>query len=256
MTRLARLPLLAPILLLTACFQGQRVIKVGADGSGTVVDTLVLGEQLKAMMAVKTAKPEAAAEQKKKYEATAAAMGPGVTFVSEETRPDGFVATYAFKDIGQIQVEPAPGPGGDKEPGPASEPLRFRFVRQGGSSILTVLQPQPKPAEPGGELPEGMRDMASGMWTMMKGMLKGLKVKTLVEVAGVITRTTSRYKQGSSVTLLELDFDQITATDANFKRFTRAGGDPSTMDAKKLQGVKGVKVSPEPEVLIAFAAKL
>jgi hypothetical protein len=253
-SRLARLTLLAPILLLTACFQGQRVIKVGADGSGTVVDTLVLGQQLKAMMAAKATGPEAVAEEKRKYEATAAAMGPGVTFVSEETRPDGFVATYAFKEIGQIQVEAAPGPGGDKDSGQASKPLRFRLTRHGAKSVLTVVQPQPEPAAPGGELPEGMRNLASGMWTMMRGMLKGLRVQTRVDVDGVVTRTTSRYRQGSSVTLLELDFDQITATDANFEKFTRAGDDPSTMDARKLQGVKGVKVNPEPEVVIEFTS--
>ena len=38
-----------PALLLTAgCLQGQRVIKVNANGSGTIVDTITLGEQARA----------------------------------------------------------------------------------------------------------------------------------------------------------------------------------------------------------------
>jgi len=89
----------------------------------------------------------------------------------------------------------------------------------------------------------------------MKGMLKGLKLKTVVEVGGAVTRTNSRYAQGPVVTLLEMDFDQIAADDANFKRFTKAGDDPATLDPKLLQGIKGVKVNPDPEVVIEFAGK-
>jgi len=255
-TRRPRRLLLVPVVLLTgACFQGQRVIKVNADGSGTIVDTLVPGDQLKAMMAAK-GKSDADADQKKKREAAAAAFGPGVTFVSEETTPDGLKSAFAFKDIRTIKVEICPGPGGEKEPGQASEPpLTFRFARQGAKSTLTVVQPQPPKPEPSAETPEGMPDMAAGMWTMMKGMLKGLKLKTVVEVGGAVTRTNSRYAQGPVVTLLEMDFDQIAADDANFKRFTKAGDDPATLDPKLLQGIKGVKVNPDPEVVIEFAGK-
>ena len=56
------------------------------------------------------------------------------------------------------------------------------------------------------------------------------------------------------MTLLDLDFDQITADEANFKKFARAGDDPSAMDPKLLQAAKGIKVSPEPEVVIEFTA--
>jgi hypothetical protein len=49
-----------------------------------------------------------------------------------------------------------------------------------------------------------------------------------------------------------MDFDRITATEANFKKFTRAGEDPSAMDPALLQGVAGIKVNPETEVVIEF----
>jgi hypothetical protein len=57
------------------------------------------------------------------------------------------------------------------------------------------------------------------------------------------------------VTLLEMDFDAIAADDANFKRFTRAGEDPSALDPRLLQGVKGLKVSPAAEIVVEFAGK-
>jgi hypothetical protein len=255
--RTPRLLIAASLLLCTGCFQGQRVITVNADGSGTIADTLTVGEQLKAMMAAAADKNKGP-EKEKQHQAAAAAMGPGVTFVSDEMKDGVSKTAYAFKDISKIKVEISPGPdsGEKKEEGKdKSEPLTFRFVRQGGKSVLTVVQPLPKKAEGQAKAPEGMQDMAMSMWTMMKGMMKGLKLKTVLEVNGKIAKATSPYVQGSTVTLLEMDFDQITADDANFKKFTKAGEDPSTMDIKALQGVKGMKINPDQEVVVEFTGK-
>ena len=100
-----------------------------------------------------------------------------------------------------------------------------------------------------------MAQMGAAVWTMMKPMMKGLKLRTVLEVDGAITSTTSKLAAGPAVTILDLDFDQIAADDANFKKFTRAGEDPSAMDPKLLQSVKGIKVSPEPEVVIEFTGR-
>jgi hypothetical protein len=94
--------------------------------------------------------------------------------------------------------------------------------------------------------------MGMAMWNMMKPMMKGLKLETVVEVGGRIVRTSGRYTEGSRVTLLEMDFDQIAADEANFKKFGSAGGDPSTLDPARLQDVKGIKVNPETEVVVEF----
>ena len=257
MTRGA-LALLPAALLASACFEGQRTIRVKADGSGAVVDTLVLGAQMKALVDGAEKSPDGAAKQKAKYEAAAAAMGPGVRFVGEEKTAQGLKATFAFADIRTLKVDPAPGPAGDEGGGgKKAEPLTFTLERQGARSVLTVIQPRPPAREkPAAEAsPDPMAQMASALWTMMKPMMKGLKLRTVLEVEGVIAKTNSRLRAGSAVTLLEMDFDQIAADDANFKKFAAAGDDPSTLDPRLLQGVKGIKVNPEPEVVVEFTAK-
>jgi hypothetical protein len=255
------LAILPAVLVTAGCFQGQRTIHVKADGSGTITDTLVVGEQMKAMMAMAEAQAkdkEAQAKEKAKNEAAAQAMGPGVTFVSEEKTASGVKTVFAFKDIASVKVGVSPGPdSGDSPGGKKEQPLAFKLARQGNKSVLTVVQPQPAKAEKPADLPagQGMQDMGMAMWSMMKPMMKGLMLKTVLEVEGTVVKTTSPYATGSTVTLLELDFDKITADEANFKKFTKAGEDPSTLDPKLLQGVKGIKVSPAAEVVIEFTGK-
>ncbi len=256
MTRGA-LAVVAAALLATACFEGQRTIRVKADGSGTVVDTIVPGARMKALLGAADKSPEAAAKQRASYEAAAAAMGAGVRFVGEETTADGLKATFAFADIRTATIEAAPGPPGDDAGGgKAAARLAFRLARRGGTAVLTVIQPRPPAKETGVDAPpDPLQQVAGAMWTMMKPMMKGLKLRTVLEVEGAIVRTSSRFREGPAIVLLELDFDRIAADDANFARFARAGDEPETLDAALLQGVKGVKVDPTREVVVEFRAR-
>ena len=47
--RASRLLVIPALLATVGCMQGQRLIKVNADGSGTIVDTVKLGEQARSM---------------------------------------------------------------------------------------------------------------------------------------------------------------------------------------------------------------
>jgi len=83
---------------------------------------------------------------------------------------------------------------------------------------------------------------------MMKGMLGGLKIKSVVEVNGLV-KTSSPNAVGSAVTLMAVDFDALDAATLQ-KMATMAG--PPTPD--QMRGMKGVTVSPD-EVTIEFTGK-
>jgi hypothetical protein len=250
--------LMAPaVLLATGCLEGQRVVRVNVDGSGTIVDSTRLGAQAKSMLAAFEQMDQSSpAEKKAKREAKcrdrAAAMGDGVSFVSLEAAADGHDrVTYRFGDVSKLKIGMTPDPpSSDSRPGEGKEePLTFRWTRQGGSSVLTVVYPprkkdaEKKPAKPE-EIQQGM--------TMMRGMLSGLKMKTVVEVGGDVLKTTSPYAQGRTVTLLELDFDQLTADEAAFGKFVAMSDTPGSFDPKDVQGLKGIKVPAASEVTIEF----
>lgn len=259
-----------PLFLLTAgCLQGQRVIKVNANGSGTIVDTVTLGEQargmLEGMASMESATP---AEKKAKTEAKlkdrAAAMGPGVSLVSFEpsVKAGPERISYAFTDVSKIKIDSSPDPSENDSKSEPKQPLTFRLEKKAGTSVLTVSGAGPKPgagkpdagkasSADSKEAAEAAAKMQAGAMAMMKTMLKGLRMTTLVEVNGKLVKTSSPWAQGSRVTLMDVDFDQLVADEASFKKLNELG-DPQSLDPAALKGLKGIKMQSTPETTIEF----
>ena len=267
--RFGRVLLVPAAVVAVGCIQGQRVIKVNADGSGTIVDTVTLGAQAREMMTAmsgmdKSTPAEKKAKKDAKLKALAAGMGEGVSLVSYEpsVKEGPEKVSYAFKDVGKLKVDATPDSTENDSKSEAKDPLTFRFEKKGGSSLLTVIGAGPKPGgkkadkpadKPGKEAAEAAAKMQAQAMVMMKTMMKGLKMTTVVEVNGKIVKTNAAHVEGPRVTLLDLDFDQIAADEASFKKFSEAGDDPKSMDPKLLAGLKGIKVQTVPEVSIEFA---
>ena len=263
-TRTVYLPL---FLLTTGCLQGQRVIKVNANGSGTIVDTVTLGEQargmLEGMAAMDSTTP---AEKKAKIEAKlkerAAAMGPGVSLASFEpsAKAGPEKITYAFTDVSKIRIDSSPDPSENDSKSEPKQPLTFRLEKKAGTSVLTVSGAGPKPGagksassadSSSKEAAEAAAKMQAGAMAMMKTMLKGLRMTTLVEVGGKLVKTSSPWAAGSVVTLMDVDFDQLAADEASFKKLNELG-DPQSLDPAALKGLKGIKMQTTPETTIEF----
>ena len=253
--RVSRLMLVPALLVAAGCMQGQRVIKVNADGSGTIVDTIKLGEQAKGMLASmeqmdKSPAAEKKAKKETKLKAAATAMGEGVTYVSTVNTKDGAEqVTYAFKDISKIKVASTPSPS-DSDNSSKEEPLTFRFARSGANPVVTVVFAKAKPST-GAKKPEPKPEEVQQAVAMMKGMMAGLRMSTVVEVNGKLVKTSSPWgATGNTVTLLEIDFDQLD--EAGLKKLAASGSEPPS--PASLKGVKGLKVS-DGEVTIEFAGK-
>jgi hypothetical protein len=249
--RISRLAIVPMVLVTAGCFEGQRTFKVNADGSGTIVDTVKLGEQAKGMLEgmeqMDSSTPaEKKAKKKAKYEATAAALGPGVTFVSvAPTKDGGEVTTYSFKDINTVRAVAMPNPDADSTS--KDEPLTFKLAKNAaGNSVLTIVSAPKKAAEPKKEK-ASPEDTAKEI-AMMKGMLGGLKIKSVVEVNGLV-KTSSPNVTGSAVTLMAVDFDAIDS--ASLAKLSAAGGAPTPA---QMRGVKGVTMSDD-TVTIEFTGK-
>lgn len=116
--------IIVAILGVSGCIQVEKLVKLKADGSGTVEETVVMSKEVVAQMKQMSGglgalgggeKPAGEAhpqgfkllDEKKLKEATTK-MGEGVTFVSATpvTTPkgEGYTAIYAFTDITKLRV--------------------------------------------------------------------------------------------------------------------------------------------------------
>jgi hypothetical protein len=250
-------------LLAGGCIQGQRAIKVNADGSGTVVDTTKLIGMAAAMGEMGGQSSSAQAKVNREVEIKKKATAQGLTFVSSEKTADGAErVTYSFKDITKTSMNRSadmPNENKDEKDGASAkeEQLVFRLARSGDKSTLTVVVPKDKAADKKSDKPAEAKkpspEEEKQAMAMMKGMLAGLKLATVVEVNGKIVKTTAPYPPvGSVVTLMEMDFDQMG--DEGLAKLASLQDQPGPPTPEQLKGLKGVKFT-EGEIVIEFSGK-
>jgi len=257
--------------LSTGCIRSATLIKVKADGSGTVEQTMLVNLGLMKGMFAGLGGAQGASQQtpgtvnEADLRRTAERMGEGVTFVSatplKET--DGFEgskAIFAFTDVTKLRVDQDPNlsgstTGGISTPPKSSNPVTFGFQKADGGGTLTVtLNDKPGSgagAKPGGQ---GGPDMDNPqMLDMIKSMFKGFRIGIDIEVAGKILKTNADHVAGSRVTLLEMDLEALLQDEAKLKEVQKVlGPDASITELKPyLKDVKGLKVN-DPVVTIQF----
>lgn len=267
------------LLAMPGCISQTTLIRVKPDGSGTLTQTVAMRvEMADGMRDMSRGFEQGRSNQtpakrpqelfpESRARALAAELGKGVTFVSSEPIKsrdvEGQKAVYAFQDIEALRVVQEPNPPGlagiplaelARDTG-LREPLTFRFDRRSdGSSVVTAVFPPPVGAserdfsEGGGE----GESAPSGPLATQTRMLKGLRVVVILEVEGKVLRSSSRYVQGSSVTLTDVDFDLLLA---DAKRLWQLRGMQDLETAKiVLKDIKGMKVHLDP-VTVEFAAR-
>ncbi len=245
----------AALLAAGGCIQGERLIKLNADGSGTIEDTVAFTAEAKEMKASfeamdQTPAADKAKKKKEKLGALATGMGEGVTLVSADVTKDGGEKTvYAFKDVNKVSLGCFPSTS-DEAPGKKSDDFTFKLAKQGGRSVLTVSEPPSNPAAKKADKAPTKEEQAQAA-TMMKKMMAGAKVACRVQVNGTIAKTNSAYQAGATVTLMDLDFDQLAADEASLAKLSSMQDKPSPKD---LAGVKGLRVSTG-DVVVEFSGK-
>lgn len=253
---------------LAGCINSTTLIKVNADGSGTVEQTTLMNmAAIKGMMPGAEKQMGGAVVNKADLERTAARMGKGVRLVSAEPTKgangwEGSKAIFAFDDINQVQVTTGPSMSGSTDgrvdSAPSSQdPVRFTLARAGGTSTLTIAfvdKPASGVSMQAGDKPGEMPDLTNPMMMgMLKSMFAGFKLNIDLEVAGTIVKTNAEYVNGSRLTLLEMDMDSLLADEAKLKALQgKLGSEPSLSAIKPyLKDIKGIKID-GPTINVTF----
>jgi hypothetical protein len=241
----------------TGCINSGTLIKVKADGSGTVEQTILMNvATLKGLMAgmdpkgeMKQAPPFSEAQLKQ----AAAKLGKGVRFVSSTPMAqggfEGVKAIYAFEDINQIRIDQDPNISGSADNQMASannsNPVTFKHARQGGNSVLTVTFNENAKTPAPADTPAAPENVDPAMMQMMKSMFQGFKVAIDLEVEGNIIKTNADYVNGSRITLLEIDMAGLLEDEAKLRALqSKVKPGASIAEVKPyLKDVKGVKIN-------------
>jgi len=83
-------------------------------------------------------------------------------------------------------------------------------------------------------------------FAMLLPMLRGLFVDVTLNVEGRVIKTNAPYVNGSQVTLMQFDFDKVSATDGALQKLQ------ATTDPKLLKDIPGVRMVTDPVVTIEF----
>jgi hypothetical protein len=279
------------LLSLVGCLQVDTLIKVKPDGSGTIEETFMMSKEVVQLMKEmaeqimeglaepETGPPSKQPKQKQakqsfdlfdeaKLKQETDARGGGVTYVSGKKIStdtfEGYKAIYAFADINQLKLNQNPsnsvpsGPGGSGSEN-KQEYVTFRFTKGRPATLIVRLSdekpdenddaaksaeaPKPSPAD---------NQQSEMMLAQMKKMFKDMKIAMAIEVQGAVVQTNATHREGSRITMMELDFGKLLQMPEKLVQFSQI--QPETLeDAKKfMKDLPGIKAEMNREVTIKF----
>ena len=244
----------------SACFQMTTALKVNGDGSGTIEHRMLYTtaglEKLRQFASLGGGRGLDPLSEQQAREMTAS-IGPGVTYVTSEpiTSPlgQGRVTTYAFTDVSTLQISTQPAaPGGltIRTQGFSTEPEKITFSltrNPDGHALLQINVPAPN------FLGALASPNATAQIGMIKTALAGARVLLMVEPAGTVVRSSSPYIEGSRVTLLEVDLDEVLKDQTLLPRLQKAATEE---EAKAIiKDAPGLKINLDRAITIEFTPK-
>jgi hypothetical protein len=194
--------------------------------------------------------------------------GEGVTFIggSKIITDDyeGYKAMYAFEDINKVKINQNPGEkvpsvpqqGGSDTDRNEKEYVIFTF-HKGNPAELIIKSPRSsmnsKSESSENTQPSQNNDKPSEEMTdQVKQLFQGMKITLTVAVDGNIVETNASHREGSKITLAELDFGKVMEMPELFTKLSPAL--PKSMEESKLlmQDIPGIKVDLHDEIRIRF----
>ena len=195
-------------------------------------------------------------------------MGEGVTYLKGSRKVtedfEGYTVIYAFKEINKVKINQNPGEKVPSDPQQkstdtkrAKEYITFAFTK-GKPAELLIKSPKntinKKSEDVSGDAkpPQNTDEVSEEVIAQMKEIFQGMKIALSVFVDGKILETNATHREGSKITVLELDFGKLLEIPEQFKKFNQS--QPKTVEEYKalMQNLPGVKVDVNNEIRIRF----
>ena len=206
----------------------------------------------------------------KDAENRAETFGAKVKFISatplKTDTGSGYTAIYAFQDINLVKVNQNPSDKVDMERAEKSdlsakeESLLFKFTK-GSPSRLVVTFPAQKDragdkssaadsSKAGDDISKKESDTRSTEVT--KKLFQDMKLKVSLQFEGTIVNTNATFRDGSTITLMDMDFGMLMNNATLFKQLSALK--PQSIEETKalFKNVEGLKVETNNPVTVEF----
>lgn len=263
--------LLAVPFFLCACLEVKQDIVVNKDGSGKIIETVMMSKaMLKELNNIfaglgseKGKKPEKIdLYDKAKLEGDAANYGPDVKYVSSRKlstkTKEGYEVTYAFNDINKLKINQNPGDKGpktskDEKSDAKVENITFKFEKGDPATLVVNFPPMAKASkEKKQKAAKKDKEAEKKEMDEMREMFRDMYIGITIEPAGEIVETDATYRDGNKITLLEIDFSKLVDNVQEFEKFAKK--EPETVEETKamLKNLPGFKVEMNKKVVVKF----
>jgi len=259
---------------LSGCIEVNTTVKVNADGSGTVEETVFMSDEIINMIKEFSSSFDSTdtveeftlfneAELKEK----ATKLGEGVEYISgskiTEEGKEGYKAIYSFKDISKLQIDQDPTSRIPDNPEAQAEQvvkeyLTFSFVKGKPSEIIISMPSSEKEseAEEEEEFPDvdsvDSIDADSTGLSELKYFLKDFSFSLNVQVDGTISSTNATYVEGSNITIFSMNFGELLKNAEKLKELEKSNFQDLQKVKDIIKDIPGIKIEMNNPVSIKF----
>lgn len=287
--RLSALSLLT-LLLTSGCIEMHLLLSLKPDGSGTIRETVLMSSQVIGPMREMAAAMQAEAEQngttppppssdplgEEQIRKGAERFGAGVQYVSHEMIDDGekqgYRAVYSFSDINAVRtsqnptsaIPEFPGDNGEGETEGQGDDETVSFAFTPGSPATLVITPaglnedkdqtikESTAPEGDAEFQAEAQEMAEQNKEEMKQLFRGMRVSIAVQLEGEIVRSNASFREGNTVTVIDVDFDALLDNEDALSKLERADDlDPAEIKAL-MRSIPGIRFETEDSIEVLF----
>lgn len=198
----------------------------------------------------------------------AVAMGPGVRFVSAEPLPEneqsfGYTAVFEFDDINTLAIDPMEGAPQSSDDGMEGEdeepPFTFQFKRGATSELIVFMDQEDNEddefedefEDEGFDESEAEQQQDEQMAEMMKPYFRSMSFDVKIEFEGSIRDTNAKYRDGNTVTLVDMDMGKIVDNDDLFKAVINEGDLQDDEMTARLEEA-GIRMENQERIFIRF----
>lgn len=258
-------------LFLCGCLEVKQEITVNKNGGGQIKETVMISKSaLKQLNDIfsglgpdkgkKSAKIDI--YDRKKLEADAANYGPDVKYVSSKKvstkTKDGYEVVYAFNDINTLKLNENPGDKGpktskDDKSDAKVENITFKFEK-GDPATLTINFP-PLAKAPKEKKKKGVKEDKEAEQKQIESareVFKDFYIDITIKPEGEIVETNATYRDGNTITILEMDFSKLLQDEKQFASFAKKETETVEETKALLKGLPGFKIETNKKVVIKF----